>query len=333
MASPILAALRARFEDAEITFLCRRYAREIVAGCAWHDAELYWPEGKGVGRDVRLVGLGREIRRRRFDLALLLTNSFRSALAVYLGGVPRRIGYARDGRSWMLTDRLCPLKLRGEYVPAPMLPYYAALAERAGCEVTDFRLRLGVTEQQETAGAALQQHYKLTPKRYAVINVGAAFGAAKCWLPERFAEVAMRLRRELDLQPVIVGATNEAALMRTIADRADAEVTVCYNPGTTLGSLKPLVRDAAALVCNDTGPRHYGLAFDVPTVCIFGPTFQEWTDSHHPLEIKLQALVECGPCQLKKCPLDLECMRLVTADMVMAAVAQVMQRSSSGAAV
>ena len=114
--------------------------------------------------------------------------------------------------------------------------------------------------------------------------------------------------------------------MREIASRTRQPVICCDQPGTTLGSLKQLIRDAALLVCNDTGPRHYGIALGTPTITIFGPTHQEWTDTGYPDEIKLQARVECGPCQLPKCPLDLRCMTNITTDMVMQAAGELLQR-------
>jgi heptosyltransferase-2 len=322
LATPVLAALRTRFADAQIGFLLRRYVSEIVAGCGWHDFEEYWPAQRGPRSVAAQVGLARRLARREFEAALLLTNSFRSALVVRLAGVPRRIGYSREARGWLLSERLRPLRKQGEFVPTPMLGYYAALAERLGCPIADTRLRLGITAEQEAAAQRLKRHYGLRDKAYAVVNSGAAFGASKCWLPERFAEVCDRLSREHGLTPVLVGAPGEAPLMRMIAERASAPVVTCIDPGTTLGSLKGLVRDAALLVCNDTGPRHYGNAFGVPTLTIFGPTHQEWTDTGYAGEVKLQVAVECGPCQLPRCPLDHRCMTRVTSELVMQNVAR-----------
>ena len=171
----------------------------------------------------------------------------------------------------------------------------------------------------------MKRHYGLDANTaYAVINPGAAFGASKCWLPERFAELCDRIQDELGLQAVIVGAPGEKPLMRHIAGLARGRLVCIDEPGTTLGSLKPLIRDATVLVCNDTGPRHYGSAFAVPTVTIFGPTHQQWTDTEYDREIKIQVAVDCGPCQLPICPLDLRCMTGVTTDMVMAAVNQIL---------
>ncbi len=318
LATPVLAALRARFRTARIVYLMRAYVREVVAGGGWHDAEICWPQGRGVRHEWQGFVLAGGLRREGFDLALLLTNSFRSALTVRLAGIPRRVGYARDGRGWLLTDRLRPPRRAGRFVPTPVLDYYVRLAEHVGCPVPDRRLRLGITPEQERAGAELTRHYGLDDGRpYAVINPGAAFGAAKCWLPERFAVVCDRLRRDFDLRCVLVGAPHEVPLLRRIAELAESDVICCDNPGTTLGSLKVLIRAARLLVCNDTGPRHYGNAFGVPTVTIFGPTHQAWTDTGYDREVKLQVPVDCGPCQRPRCPLDLRCMKEVSVELVL----------------
>lgn len=327
LATPTLAAIRRHFRDSQITYLMRDYVREITEGCGWHDDEIYWPKSRGAGVIGATVSLARRIRTHRFELAILLTNSMRSALTVWLGGVRRRVGYARDGRSWLLTDRLYPLRRGGEYLPASVLPYYAKLAEHVGAKVDSMRLRLDVSPAQEQAGQALKRQYGLDAMDYAVINPGAAFGAAKCWPVEHFAGLCDRLVDQQKLTPVIIGAPGEAALMRDIASRAKRNLVCCDKPHTTLGSLKVVIRDAKLLVCNDTGPRHYGNVFSVPTVTIFGPTHQEWTDTEYTGEIKLQKKVPCGPCQLRVCPLDLRCMTEMSVSDVMSAVREILGRS------
>lgn len=327
LATPALAALRARFASATISLLCRGYVGDVLAGGGWGDEVLHWPAGKGLRREWAWLRFARTLRAARFDLAILLTNSFRSALAVWLAGVPRRVGFARDGRGWMLTHKLWPLKQDGRFVPASVHESYLDLAAAVGAAPDSEALRLGVTPEQEAAADQLKHHYGLDRGgAYAVINPGAAFGAAKCWLPERFAEVCDGLADRFGLRSVLVGAAGEAELLRQIADRARADVTCCTSPGTTLGSLKALVRDAALLVCNDTGPRHYGIAFDVPTVTVFGPTHQAWTDVPGANEQRLQVPVPCGPCQLRTCPLDHRCMTSVSSAMVLGAAERLLRQ-------
>lgn len=377
LATPALAALRGGWPQTQITFLMRRYVRDVVAGGGWHDDEMYY-EGAGLhepaggatdghsaamaaatlaasvsvsdaevrrydsGRRQRLPAgspgtsqiairafsgrpswwrLSQRLRARCFDAAILFPNAFRAALLTWLARIPRRVGYARDGRSWLLTDRLRPLKRAGVFVPSPITPAYGALAAYVGCPVVDWKLRLGVTPEQEQAAEAVRRHYGLDDGRpYAVLNPGAAFGASKCWPPEHFGRLADELDREFGLRIVVIGAGREAPVMRRIAEISRCEVIVCIDPGTTLGSLKGLIRDARLLVCNDTGPRHYGNAFDVPTVALFGPTHQAWTDTGYRGEIRVQLPVECGPCQLPVCPLDHRCMRDLTPERALDAV-------------
>jgi heptosyltransferase-2 len=333
LATPALAALRERFRAARITFLMRAHLAEIVAGAGWHDEECFWPRDEGAGwrgglRWWRWLGWARSFRG-RFDTAILLANSFRSALAVWLARVPRRVGYARDGRSWLLTDRVRAARHGGKFIPTPMCDYYARLAEHVACPVVDRMPRLNVTVEEECAVADLARHHGLDRSRpYAVIQPGAAFGAAKCWHPERFAEVCDGLAVE-GVRPVLTGAGHEVPLLHRIASAAEGRPLCIDHPGTTLGSLKPLIRDAALLICNDTGPRHYGIAFRVPTVTVFGPTHQEWTRTAYRDEIRLQERVECGPCQLRTCPLDHRCMARISSAAVLAAARKLLDRRRS----
>jgi len=326
LATPVLAALRAHFQTARITFLLRAYVAEVLAGGDWHDEFTYWPTERGLVREWRMLRLARRLRAERFELALLLTNSFRSAWVVWHARIPRRVGYDRDARGWLLTDRLHQVRENGRFVPTPVLSHYIRLAEYVGCQVADRRLRLATTAAQEQAGRELLRRYGLEGQPYAVVNPGAAFGSAKCWLPERFAALCDWLREEVSLRPVLIGSPGEYPLLRAIAGQARGPVVCCDQPGTTLGTLKVLIRQAALLIGNDTGPRHYGNAFGVPTVTIFGPTHQAWTDTDYDGEIKLQVPVECGPCQLRACPLDLRCMTELTTGMVKEAVLKLLAK-------
>jgi heptosyltransferase-2 len=321
----VLAALRGHFATAHIAYLLRGYVEDVIAGGGWHDELVRWPTGKGVARERATLRTALELRARRYDLAILLTNSFRSAFVSFVAGVARRVGYARDGRGWLLTDRLRPLRENGRFVPTPILPYYIRLAEHVGCIVADRRLRLAMTPEQEAAGQALKRHYGLDRGRpYAIVNAGASFGASKCWPVDRYAELCERLPKVFGLTPVLIGAPREAALLKRIATIAHADTVCCTDPPTTLGSLKVLVRDAALLVGNDTGPRHYGEAFNVPLVTLFGPTHQAWVATDYAAEIKLQIPVDCGPCQLPECPFDHRCMTQLSVDMVIDAIDRVL---------
>ena len=330
LATPALRALREGLPEARICLLLRPHLRELLEGHDVFDALEFWPTARGL-RSIRpQAALAARLRQQHFDAVVLLTHSFRSALLSWLARIPRRIGYARDGRGWLLTERLRWPREHGRFKPLSMVTAYARLIEPLGCMVRDPHPRLAISPQQLEVGQALLRHYRLEPKRYAVIAPGAAFGAAKCWPPERFAGLIDALRERLGLPAVLAGAPSEYALLEAIAQQARTEAILCTNPGTTLGTLKVLIRDAAVLICNDSGPRHYGIALGTPTVTIFGPTDPAWTETHCPHERKVRVEVPCGPCQLRRCPLDHRCMRQVTVEAVTQAAEALLAAAPAG---
>ncbi|MFQ5411590.1 MAG: glycosyltransferase family 9 protein, partial [Phycisphaerae bacterium] len=186
MATPALRSIRERFPKAHIIHLMREYVEDVLAGTDFADETRFWPPGGGLSNTLHLV---RRLRRDRFDLAILLTNSFRSALIARLSGARRRIGYARDARGWLLTDRLMPERKNGSFVPVPALDYYNDLARHVGCIVTDERLMLATTDEDEAAiDKRLGTHDPARP--LVVLNPGANFGSAKCWPAEKYAALS-----------------------------------------------------------------------------------------------------------------------------------------------
>lgn len=318
MATPSLRAIRERFPRAQITGLLKAPMAEVLSGVNWLDDLTYWPAGGSRPRRRQgFLGLAAELRERRFDVALLFTNSFRSALLTRLAGVQRRIGYDREGRGLLLTDKLLPHKFDGRYVPSPMVRYYNAIARYMGCrDVPEGPVLVTTPEQEQVAVAAIEAAGVGADQPLVVINPGASFGPAKCWLPERFAEVGDRLARECRAAVFVACGPNEVDVARQVASRMTEKVTVLDNPVMRLGPLKALIRRAGLLITNDTGPRHFGIAFGTPTVTIFGPTDPEWTRTDAPNEQSLMVSVDCGPCMKRVCPLDHRCMTRIAADKV-----------------
>ncbi len=348
MATPMLRAMRRRFTDAHIVFLMEENLRDLARGGDWMDECVYWPV-KGQRSPLRkpFRDLVWDLRRRRFDWCLLLTNSFRSALAARLIRAQRRIGYDRDGRGWLLTDRVPTPNRRkkenhgalgnapyqripvtpviepshppvqpGRFTPYPLVEYFADLAEAIGCERPDDRLELFTTpdgdEKVQKRLAALGWGER---RPLVVISPGAKFGAAKCWFPDRFAAVADRLAENEDAAVCITCGPGEEPIAREIGAKMRRRGFVFDAPGLRLGELKSLVRRSDLLIGNDAGPRHLAKAFGVPVVTIFGPTHPHWTDTSHEAERIVRVDIECGPCQQRTCPLGhLRCMTEVTID-------------------
>jgi heptosyltransferase-2 len=323
MATPTLRAIRTRFSEANITFLIEPNLRELIRGGDWMNECVDWPakkRRKPWHREFRAVAA--TLRAKRFDWAVLLPNSARSALMAYMSKARRRIGYDRDGRGLLLTDRI-PVKNRvsGRYVPTPIVDYYADLAEAIGCIRPGDRLELFTTPEGEQAVERRLRSLGVADQRpLVVISPGAKYGAAKCWLPERFARTADRLIEAHRAAVLITCGPGEEHIARTIGSAMKNPAFVLDDPLLTLNELKSLIRRADLLICNDAGPRHFARAFEVPVVTVFGPTHPEWTATSYPHERIVRVDVECGPCQQRVCPLGhLECMMLVTVDAVFAA--------------
>ncbi len=330
MATPFLRALRNRFSVAHIKFLIEPNLRDLAAGGDWANEWVEWPRSRGplqggLAAPARSPiykayrDLVWDLRRRRYDWAVLLPNSFRSALIARLAGAKRRIGYDRDGRGWLLTDRISPPnRSDGVFQPMPLVNYYADLAQAVGCERPADRLELFTTPeceeslQRRLASLEMTDHHPLV-----VVSPGAKYGAAKCWFPDRFAAVADRLIEEDGATVVITCGPGEEPIARQIASNMKCQGIVFDEPRLSLGELKSLIRRSDLLICNDTGPRHFAKAFDVGVVTVFGPTDPEWTATSHEQERIVRIDVECGPCQKRDCPLEhLDCMTGVTVDMV-----------------
>src|SRR5690242_9661713 len=172
MSLPAIRAVRDRYPQSHIAAL----ARPAVADLYAHESAI----DQVIPYTTRNLALIRQLRVASFDTAILLQNAFEAALIARLAGIPRRIGYNRDGRGWLLTDAI-PVPLPGE-IPRHERFYYLELLRRAGIverlpESDAIRLGGWDSNRGDTIG----------------ISPGAAYGNAKRWLPDRFAEAALEL--------------------------------------------------------------------------------------------------------------------------------------------
>ena len=348
MATPALGAIRQRFAGAHITFLIEPNLRALAAGGKWMDECVEWPRKKHrspLHKEYR--DLVWDLRRRRFDWAVLFPNSFRSALFVRLVGAARRVGYARDGRGFLLTDKI--QESRNQKVkkskrdkvktakhvrtePVPLVEYYADLAEALDCDRPGDRLELATTPECEEAVEARLAALGLADHRpLVVVSPGARYGAAKCWIPERFAAVADRLIETEGAAVIVTCGPGEEEIARQIGAAMNRKGFVLDDPRIPLDQLKSLIRRSDLLICNDTGPRHIAKAFDVAVVTIFGPTHPGRTATSYAAERIVRIDVECGPCQQRVCPLGhLDCMTGVSVDAVCSASRELLATYSGG---
>lgn len=332
MATPTLRALRRGLPSAEIAVVIRPHVAPTLDAAPWIDRiiPLHHKARAAEHRTGRVV---RQLRAGRYDMAVLLPNSFRSALTARLAGIPRRVGYARGGRGLLLTDRLAPPRDgAGRLVPTPIVEYYLALARHLGCPPDFLRLELFTTEADERAADAAWGRLGLDRAEGPIVclNTGGAFGPAKSWPTGHFAALARRLVEERGASVLVVCGPGERDSAREIVAKSAHDRVVCLaDEPMSIGLTKACVRRSALMITTDSGPRHFAAAFGVPVIGLFGPTHIAWTRTYHPHAVHLRVPVPCGPCQEGICPLGHHrCMIDLTPESVFGAARRMLGRSS-----
>jgi len=326
-ATATLRSVRASNPRAHITLLLSPYVRPVVEHAPWADEIVEFDR-----RRDGLSGMLRTAKQLRqepgYDLALLLTHSFSSALLVRLGRAKRRVGHARNGRSWLLTDAVRWPGPEQNPRLVPKVQVYSSLLDCLGCEGRDDQRPEVFTgpEDEEQADRLLEERGRDARRRLLALVPGAAFGASKLWAPDRFARVADALASSRKLQAAVLTGPGEEQIASEIA-RNMKEAPLTFREGeVSFGALKALVRRSSLMICNDTGPRHLAIAYNVPVVVLMGPTDPVVTQSGYPRTVILRQDVPCAPCYLRKCPTDHRCMALITPEMVQAASEELLDR-------
>ncbi len=319
MCEPALRGLRSLFPDAQIALLVKPTVADLFAGHPSLTRVLtYDTKGHHAGLSGKW-GLAGQLRRQGFDLAVLFQNAFEAAFLTFLAGVPRRYGYATDGRSLLLSD---PVATPDRRTLVHQVRYYWDMLEPLGLKGDPSAPELAVFPEEEQAMAGRFSQGGLTATDVVVgVNPGSTYGGAKRWLPERFAEVTERLcstireSRGQQASVVIFGAKGEERLGQEIAARLSSPSLV-LSGATTIRELMAAVKRCAMLLTNDTGPMHIASAFQVPVVAIFGPTDWRTTSPFGSAHAIVRQPVDCAPCLLRECPIDHRCMTRVTVDQV-----------------
>jgi len=326
-ATATLRCLRRNYPDAHITLLLAPYVRAVVEHAPWFDEIVEFDKKRG--RMRQMLRVSKHLRRTpRYDLALLLTHSFSASLMAWLSRARIRVGHAREGRSGLLTDAVPWPARERDLELAPKVRLYTSLLDHLGCEGAEEQQPEVFTSPEEEAQCdeLLRAHHRDPSKDLLAIVPGAAFGSSKLWPPERFAAAAATLCRQHQMQAMILTGPGEGAIGREVTGcMAVAPITFAAGE-MSFALLKGMIRRAALMICNDTGPRHLAIAYDVPVVVIMGPTDPAATASDYQKTTIVRQSVPCAPCYLRTCPLDHQCMRRITPEQVVAAAEELLQR-------
>lgn len=304
MATPLLVDLRSHYPGAKITVMCQSNVAALLEKDPHVDEILSFKRPSGwVHGDHR--DIIEPIRFGGYDLGVLTTNSFSSAWWFFRGKVKNRIGFAGNGRSFMLNKSVPFPKNRERQ---HLVSTYKELLAPLGIAPSNTSLQLTVTDQELTAAKETLSKYGVDTKTHTVvgINPGAAYGSAKCWLPERFAEVTNRLLEDPNVYIVYFGDQNGAPLVNSICQEMPERV-INLAGKTSIRELMALIAVCDAMLSNDSGPMHIAAALKTPLVALFGSTSSVKTGPYNHGKV-IHKHVSCSPCYKRVCPIDFRCM-------------------------
>ncbi|MHC4656696.1 MAG: lipopolysaccharide heptosyltransferase II [Planctomycetota bacterium] len=326
MATPFFDCLRESFQQARLVAIVRSYAQGILRDGPWFDSFIDCSD-KTWGGLRAMVGA---IRKVSPDMAVVLPNSIRSVLPIRIAGVRNVYGYRRSGRGFLMSGGPRPRQQGGRIEPIPMVDYYLEIARWMGLKTqAEPSPTLYTRGSIEEEADRLLCRYGIGPDELLVgLNPGASFGSSKCWPAEYFARTAELTKKEFNSKIILFVGPGEDVIASAIESQTDTELINTSADKIDLELLKPLIRRCNLLITNDTGPRHYAVALDVPVVVIMGPTDPRYTASNLEKTIVLRQDLPCSPCHKKQCPTDQRCMRDITPEMVLQAGRELLERNS-----
>jgi heptosyltransferase-2 len=327
MATPVYECLRQNFPNAEISACIRPYARGILEDSPWFDHIVAFHDKQLSGMKM----IRRELRRLQPEAGILLTNTTHSWLTFRLAGISRLYGYRRNIRKHFLTGGPEPLRDGSKIRPVPMQDYYLEICRHLDLQIPDQpKPVLYISDQLASRGRELLARYGITDQDIVIgLNPGASFGSSKCWPPEHFARLAEMLQENYTCKLLLLVGPGEHEIASRIVSESRADIINTAPDKVDLALLKPLIKRCNLLITNDTGPRHYAVAFDRPAIVLMGPTNPVFTATNLERTRVLQEDLPCVPCHKKTCPLGHHnCMRQLLPDSVLKEVDPLLGASS-----
>ncbi len=318
MSVPALQAVRERYPQAHIAILARPWVAGLYGHEPFCDELIPYNAPRGWRGLRQKWHLANELRRRDFDCALLFPNAFEAAALAWLARIPVRIGYSRDGRGMLLTHSVVLPQM--DETPRHQRFYYLELLKRAAIipnYAVSGAIRLSGAQAAAECGRRRLAEASISGPVIGV-SPGAAYGGAKRWLPERFAEAAAKVAQERGATVAIFGSREELPICAAVQEMLEARGRRCMNFGgaTSLAEFIELAAACEVFLTNDSGPMHIASSMGVPTVAVFGATDDTATGPTGETSRVIREPVECSPCLLRECPIDHRCMTLVSAERV-----------------
>lgn len=325
MATPILSDLRKAYPKAQITAMCRAPVCDLLKEDPEVDELFCFSKTSSFSRRSDKKDIVEKLKQGKYDLGILLTHSLSSAWWFWQGNVKTRLGYDCNGRRFLLSKAVpLPEKLEKQH----LVVTYKMLLEPLGLPVSQTPPRLFLSKKEvESARTLLKQHGVSKENVVIGINPGATYGSAKCWLPERFREVAQKLLADDNVRIVFFGDQPTAPLVKAICQGLGPRV-INLAGLTSLREVATLISLCDVLLTNDSGPMHIADALGTKIVALFGSTNEIVTGPYSTGKV-IHKHVECSPCYQRTCPIDFRCMKQIQAEEVYQAILSMLKKNKS----
>lgn len=331
MSLAAIRELRRLYPDRRLVLAARPWVGGLFEQQGLVDSMVSIPKSAGPWEEARLLRRTGE----HFTQGVILPNSFASALAGFLAGIPRRFGYRRDARHWLLSrsarPRIKDLRRHQVYYYLDLL-FQTGLSPLDYLQASDFQpnVRLTATTTGRLKADTLLRSVGVKERRPRVaLNPGAYYGPAKRWLPERYARVADALVESVQAEILLVGTAGERRLAGAIQDQMRHSPRLLTGK-TDLPTLLGVLASCRLLITNDSGPMHLAAALDIPQLALFGSTDAVATGPLSPQARIIHKHVACSPCLLRECPLDLRCFDRITVDEVTGTALEMLASGEDG---
>lgn len=322
MATPILHDLRQKFSQARLTAMCQSNISAVLQNNPDIDELYSYKRPSGWIHTQQHLDVIDTLRHGEYDLGILTTNSFSSAWWFWRGHVGHRIGFRTNFRS-LLLNQAVPFPKNKE--TQHLVLTYKALLEPLGIPLSATPPALYVSPHEREAAKERLAAFDIHPDQQTIIgiNPGAAYGSAKCWLPERFRELTERLLKDKDKAVLYFGDLSTAPLVNDICKGLEGKI-INLAGKTTLRELLAMIQLCTVLLTNDSGPMHIASALGTPLVALFGSTSDVKTGPYAGGSV-IHKHVECSPCYKRVCPIDFRCMKRIEVEEVYQALQKCMQ--------
>lgn len=320
MSLPALKAVRRAFPSARLSVLIKAELASFFDGAGWIDEVIPYRVGRSLGGLADRRHVVAEIRSRRFDLAILFPRSFESAFWTTLARVPRRVGFAADGRGLMLTHKTArPATLLRSH---QVFDYLYLLRTTLGIQGDRTDIAPDVLDAHRAAMRDWLRGARRRGGPLIALAVAAAYGPAKEWPVARYAALIDRLAERHGAECVLVGAPAERARCAMVASASTHSAVIAAGQ-TSIGQAVALLSLCNGFAGNDSGSMHVAAALGIPTVGIFTSTNPQRTGPLGPRAQALYHRIECSPCLERTCRFGhYDCLKQVTPQEVEAALVE-----------